>query len=348
MCRTVIAWLFSAAIAAGFDGVALHVRGPLVPVMTNGKAALVYELEVEGLNVAPSRLEVRVNGSTTPSLVYEQAELARNTKGAVVFCWLEAVDAASVSSLQHELFYRSGKEARSVRDEPVPIDQGRIITLKPPLGEGEWWAAIGPSNAGDHRRARVRVNGSDAPFAQRYAIDWARLCDGRMYANRGSANTDFCGYGQDVLAVADARVAAVKDGIVENKPGENSRAVKVTLETLLGNHIVLDLGDHLYAVYAHLQPGSLRVKAGDRVQAGQAIARLGNSGNSDAPHLHFHIAQAETVEAVESVQSRPYPYVFESFDMLGRYTGRGAMKPAEAQSRTLELPPDGGVVRFKQ
>ncbi|MEU2389115.1 M23 family metallopeptidase [Streptomyces sp. NPDC007369] len=58
---------------------------------------------------------------------------------------------------------------------------------------------------------------------------------------------------------------------------------------VLGNHIVLDLGDGTYALYAHLRRGSLGVRAGDRVTAGQLLAECGNSGNSTEPHVHFQL-----------------------------------------------------------
>ena len=65
----------------------------------------------------------------------------------------------------------------------------------------------GPSNTSEHRRAQVRKDGDPgAPFGQRYAIDFGRICEGRLYLNKGKNNTDYCGYGSKVLAVADAKV----------------------------------------------------------------------------------------------------------------------------------------------
>ncbi|WP_395109545.1 M23 family metallopeptidase [Actinomadura sp. SCN-SB] len=58
---------------------------------------------------------------------------------------------------------------------------------------------------------------------------------------------------------------------------------------VLGNHVVLDLGDGVHAVFAHLRRGSLRVRRGDRVKAGDLLGEVGNSGNSSEPHLHFHL-----------------------------------------------------------
>jgi murein DD-endopeptidase MepM/ murein hydrolase activator NlpD len=58
---------------------------------------------------------------------------------------------------------------------------------------------------------------------------------------------------------------------------------------IVGNHVILDLGDGTYALYAHLRRGSLTVREGDRVTVGQPLARCGNSGNSTEPHLHFQL-----------------------------------------------------------
>ena len=76
------------------------------------------------------------------------------------------------------------------------------------------------------------------------------------------------------------------------------------------NYVILALGNGGLAFYAHLQPGRLRVKPGDRVRRGQVLGLLGNSGNSDAPHLHFHISDANSLE------SEGLPYVFDSFETL--------------------------------
>jgi hypothetical protein len=57
---------------------------------------------------------------------------------------------------------------------------------------------------------------------------------------------------------------------------------------VIGNHVVIEPAAGEYSVYAHLKPGSLRVKEGDRVRTGDYIAQVGTSGNSTEPHLHFH------------------------------------------------------------
>jgi murein DD-endopeptidase MepM/ murein hydrolase activator NlpD len=84
--------------------------------------------------------------------------------------------------------------------------------------------------------------------------------DGNKFTGDPKDNKNYRACGSEVLAVADGVVSEVKDGIPQNIPGEDSRAVPITLETIGGNHIILDLGDGRHAFYAHLQPGSLCVK----------------------------------------------------------------------------------------
>jgi murein DD-endopeptidase MepM/ murein hydrolase activator NlpD len=107
----------------------------------------------------------------------------------------------------------------------------------------------------------------------------------------------------------------------------------LTLEQYGGNHIVQDIGDGNYAFYAHLKTGSVKVKPGDRLSTGQVIANLGNTGNTDAPHLHFHV-----MSAPDPLMANGLPFIFKSFKLDGRVAsvdGVGDLltgKPASAQA----------------
>jgi murein DD-endopeptidase MepM/ murein hydrolase activator NlpD len=140
-------------------------------------------------------------------------------------------------------------------------------------------------------------------------------------------------------------VASIKDGIPENVPGPTSRAVPITLETIGGNYVILDIGGGQYAFYAHLQPGSLRVGVGDRVRRGEVIGLVGNSGNSTEPHLHFHIGDGNAPLASEGL-----PYLIDEFTVRGQSAGFGAefsMYPAP-QRRTRQIPMANELIRFPQ
>src|SRR5690606_30765550 len=118
--------------------------------------------------------------------------------------------------------------------------------------------------------------------------DWEQLDEaGRIYDGPRADPKSYTIFGAEALAVADATVAAVIDGLPEQTPGEYP--TNIPLAQADGNSVILDLGGGRFALYAHLQPGSLRVKPGERVRRGQVLGLVGNSGNSVAPHLHFHV-----------------------------------------------------------
>src|SRR6185436_12574864 len=180
-------------------------------------------------------------------------------------------------------------------------------------------------------------------IAQRFAIDFVQLReDGRSFTGDQKDNKSYRCYGADALAVADGKVAATKDGIPENVPGPSSRAVPITLETVGGYYVIIDLGQGRFAFYAHLQPGSLRVKTGDRVRRGQVLGLVGNSGNSTEPHLHFHVSDRNSPLASEGL-----PYVFESFEQQGQGFGwKPSATDPPAQKHSMEIPLQNAVVRF--
>jgi murein DD-endopeptidase MepM/ murein hydrolase activator NlpD len=88
-----------------------------------------------------------------------------------------------------------------------------------------------------------------------------------------------------------------------------------TIQMAAGNHVVVDIGGGRFAFYAHMQPGSLKVKAGDKVTTGQVLGLLGNSGNTDTPHLHFHV-----MDGPSPLFANGLPFVFTSFTGEGRLT----------------------------
>src|SRR5262249_46331281 len=101
-----------------------------------------------------------------------------------------------------------------------------------------------------------------------------------------------------------------------------------------GNAVVLDLGDGRFALYAHLQPGSLRVHAGDVVRRGQPLGLVGNSGNSSSPHLHFHV-----MDGPSPLDSNGLPYEIDAFDVTGHSPGTAAFDHAEESGAPLPITP---------
>ena len=89
-----------------------------------------------------------------------------------------------------------------------------------------------------------------------------------------------------------------------------------------------------YALYAHLQPGSIKVRVGDNVKPGQVIGLVGDSGNSIAPHLHFQV-----IDGPSSLSSNGLPYQIRSFQVIGKTPGTKAFDEAEAKGIALEATP---------
>jgi len=233
-------------------------------------------------------------------------------------------------------------EGFSIDTPATPVDRKPVVVIGAPLTGDEWVAANGPSNTSGHRRALIPVNGR-AYISQRYAIDWVELYpDGKTYQGDPADNKNYRAYGHEIHAVADGIVTETKDGLPQNTPGAKSLAIPITLESIGGNHVIMDMGNGLYAFYAHLQPGSLRVKVGDKVHRGQVLGLLGNTGNSSEPHLHFDICNASSMLACEGI-----PYAFAWFEVAGKGEGwKSSDSHGAAVKHEMEIPTEDEVVQF--
>ena len=105
----------------------------------------------------------------------------------------------------------------------------------------------------------------------------------------------------------------IQDDLSEQVPGELPAGA--TAASAGGNYVVVDIGNGHYAFYAHLKPDTLTVAEGDEVTKGQVLGLLGNTGNGDGPHLHFHV-----MDGPGPLTSNGLPYQFESFEVQGTLT----------------------------
>jgi hypothetical protein len=196
---------------------------------------------------------------------------------------------------------------------PVRVSP-RVPVVGPPL-TGPGWVAGDSCCAADggHRNTGLPINGQ-LYYAQRYAIDWVRLdAEGRLVHGDLTDAHSYTAYGADVVAVADGTIVATRNDLEDQLPPNLPDPQTITPQTLLGNHVIQDIGDGFFAFYAHLQPGSVVVAPGDRVRRGQVLAKLGNTGNTDAPHLHFQIMAGPS-----AIGSNGLPYVIDQFRLAGQ------------------------------
>jgi len=229
----------------------------------------------------------------------------------MIYVWLPFDKMSDVpSQLTEKLTYQlDDDQTYTVTPAPIAIQKTQPIIVDPPLKGTDWVAVNGPSNTSQHRNARLVINGHNY-FAQRYAIDWIkRDAQGNSFKGDESKNESYYCYGENVYAVANGKIVAIKDDLPENVPNSGKTAVDINYDTVGGNYVVLQIDKNHYAFYAHLIPGSIKVKVGDNVRRGQILARLGNTGNSSEPHLHFHI-----VDGPSFVGANGIPYGFSHFE----------------------------------
>ena len=240
------------------------------------------------------------------------------------------------SPVPTRLMHRVSTADSAVEGALIGSHHTKLRVLRPPLEGANWLAEDGPSNDENnhHRRGVVILNGTPVN-SRRYAIDWKKTVGGASFSGDAKDVHSYHSYGQSVLAVADGHVVAARDGLPENIPGHGASfhpAVPITLETVAGNTITLDLGEGEFAYYLHLLPGSVRVKPGDRVRRGQVLARVGASGDAREPHLHFEVTTSPQLLAGEGV-----PY------LISRYRSQ---IDGDLGLRTNELPLDHSLVTF--
>jgi murein DD-endopeptidase MepM/ murein hydrolase activator NlpD len=265
---------------------------------------------------------------------------------AVVFIDVPLPARARIETLRHRVGYRldDARTTAQVTSAPQVLPRTRPSLLAPPLRGGPWLAIHDADWPRGHRRVFYRVDGQTR-LPGRFAIDWVKLDAHGRYAD---GDTDLArawyGHGADVLAVADARVAAVRDGMDE--PVRISQRTHPIPEDDAGNYVALQLADGRYAFYEHLRKGSLRVAVGEHVRTGQVIAALGFSGESTGPHLHFHVADTSSPLGGEGL-----PFEIRTFQRLGRYDditrmGTPWTSADSGIGRHREWPGSNTVVRF--
>jgi biotin carboxyl carrier protein len=261
--------------------------------------------------------------------------------------WIDLTkDAAIPAQLHNQLSVKKGGTGDAMEaDVPAVKVLTQLPEIMSPLRGKSWVAANGPSNASQHRRAMLVIDGTPH-ISQRYAIDWVQADAGnKTYHGDSKDNRNYYCFGAEAHAVADATVVEVKDGIPENVPNQQP-AVPITLETIAGNHVNLDLGGGVYAMYAHFQPGSIRVKVGDKVTPGQVLGLVGNTGNSSEPHLHFQLMNSNSPLGSEGL-----PYALPVYQYAGKVTDDGGKakldKSGAPAARHGEMPLEDEVTDFE-
>ena len=213
---------------------------------------------------------------------------------------------------------------------PMPVDAAPAVVLSPPVRGGNWIMFRGCCDVStSHRGTTASYNGA-IYMAERFAIDFARIADdSRLITGPGNELASYVHYGAAVHAVTDGTVVSATNSEPDQVPGKLPEGI--TAEMAGGNAVLMDIGNNRFAFYSHMRPGSVRVRAGDRVKSGEIIGAIGNSGKTFGPHLHFHVVDRASPIAADGV-----PFVFSSFTGQGVLSGQALVLAFQGKPAPIE------------
>lgn len=236
---------------------------------------------------------------------------------------------------------------------PVSVSETDAVVLSPPLRGRRWINLDGCcKEIGPHRLTVLTPQGRPR-VPQTFAIDFL-LLDGRnrFFTGDLKKNENWPSFGAPVYASAPGRVVSVRRNMVDNVPG--SFPSTTTLNNAGGNMVITRIGRGQFIAYSHLEQGSVTVRVGDIVRRGQKLGRLGNSGNSEAPHLHFQVMNRPSL-----IDADPLPFVFDTMRVQGQFGGTAedldealfspdGMRFSRKSTgwRTKQMPLTGDLLRF--
>jgi len=310
---------------------------PPIPVSSPDGVNLAYELDLSptgNQTLVPEKVEVidtdtgevlwSLDGELLAALYHPAAsppptaaELESGTGKLPVpriSLWFKVAPDAVPDRLVHRLTLNGSGLA------PVTLTGGNVtvrkdlapVVIGSPLRGPGWTAIETAAPTTHHFLTQITMHGVTR-VPQRYAQDWIYLdpATGRAAAGNTTLAKNFLGYGREIYSVANGTVVDVMDRL----PGLETiySAPPATVATAAGNYVIVDIGDQKFACYAHMVPGSIRVGIGNIVTEGQILGLMGNSGNSDIPHLHFQVV----TDTPSFLGAEGYPHVYRSFDVIG-------------------------------
>lgn len=238
-----------------------------------------------------------------------------------------------------------GKE--SIDEEYEMIDAREPIIVEFPL-RGEW---LSPNTPG----TKIPSHGTNQ-LGSRYAfdfiqVDWERkgrpaYCVNLLrYLLFGVPLNKYYCWSQEVYAPCNGVIVQVEDGYKERtrtnllldisgayKNAHYFNPEKDDIRIVAGNYIIMEIDDNVYAAFAHLQTGSIQVSIDQSVKKGDVIGKIGNSGNSFGPHLHFQLMDSRDI-----VTAKGLPCAFEKYEIF---------KDGEWQEVVNGIPKDKDRIRF--
>ena len=266
----------------------------------------------------------------------------RNGKKRISVCISSVLALAFVALV---ILNNADKERTDRRNEMIETREPIIVEF--PL-RGEW---LSPNTPG----TKIPSHGTDR-LGTRYAydfiqVDWERKgwpayrVSLPQYLLFGVPLNEYYCWGQKVYAPCDGTIVQAEDGYKErertNLRSDLSGAYKNAhyfdpkkddIQSVAGNYIIMECDDRVYAALVHLQTGSIQVTVGQSVKKGEVIGRVGHSGNSFAPHLHFQLMDSRDIATANGL-----PCAFEQYEVFQK---------GEWQKVVNGIPTDKERIRF--
>lgn len=321
---------------------------------SDGAQHLVYELRIENITDARftlKRLVVTDASGTSLGQLDSQGLATRFSLGGrrgsetnvlessqfgVAFLHVTIPKTAPLPTALTHLI--EGYSEKAHRDFSIALARTKVMSTEPlvlgaPLRGKGYVAADGCCDSIRHVRALLAVNGQFY-LAQRFAVDWEKVGDdARIYKGDAKSMRSYRIYGDPVYAVADGTVVASRNDLDDQVPGKLPEGLP--LDEIDGNFAIIELRPAIYALYAHMRKGSVTVSAGARVRRGEQIGNVGNTGNTQAPHLHFQLMDAPSTLAANGL-----PYEFEDYQVTANDPiGTADFDRAEATGERIALRP---------
>lgn len=206
------------------------------------------------------------------------------------------------------------------------IDGHKPIIVEFPL-RGEWLAPNTPGT-------KIPSHGTNQ-LGTRYAYDFVQVDWKRkgwpayrtsllQYLLFGVPLNEYYCWGQEVYAPCDGVIIQAEDGYEERartnllldmfnayKNAHYFNPREDDVQSVAGNYIIMEVGNQVYAALVHLQTGSIQIAVGQSVKKGEVIGRVGHSGNSFAPHLHFQLMDSSDICTANGL-----PCAFKQYEVL--------------------------------
>ena len=255
----------------------------------------------------------------------------------IFYAWVNwSVNEALPKSLDVEVsaHYQGELNNQVTFTNSVPVSSMKPLSLPFPIqtpkslaANSYWYAVAAVSNTSDHR-ITFKAKDDRLYTSERFAVDWELIGENHhLYKQPLQApitpqdNQKFWDYGLNEVAVSDGQIVEVVDNQTANEPYVYPQGQKG--DALAGNFVVLKFEKNnqtFYAMYAHMQHGSIKVKVGQQVKQGDVLGSLGNTGNANVPHLHFQVCinPAEAKAGNYVFDCEGYPFTFKSMKLYGQ------------------------------